>query len=168
MMGREATAAPHVFPAWPAQERTPIPRLTLGAQRCQGNCPPLTFGEINTWQEGLLWRLGPGRGVSTAGGQEYSCYWPVLCEAETHQLEGWGGAGGDYRTRGPESLGPLRGPSGPALRRQNWSPQLKDKEHHPLLEWEPLGGQRVMRASVSSQDTRDEGQVGSLTPPSAA
>ena len=85
---------------------------------------------------------------------------PVLCEAETHQLEGWGGAGGDYRIRGPESLGP-------ALRRQNWSPQLKDKERHPLLEWEPLGGQRVMRASVSSQDTRDEGQVGSLTPSAA-
>ena len=53
MMGREATAGPHVYPAWPAQERAPIPRLMTGLGRCQGNHPPLTYGEANTWQEGL-------------------------------------------------------------------------------------------------------------------
>ena len=53
MMGREATAGPHVYPAWPAQEHAPIPRLMTGLGRCQGNHPPLTYGEANTWQEGL-------------------------------------------------------------------------------------------------------------------
>ena len=32
MMGRQATAGPHVYPAWPAQECAPIPRLTTGLE----------------------------------------------------------------------------------------------------------------------------------------
>lgn len=108
MEGRQTTARPCIYPDWPAPQCTPIPSLTPGVPKCQGNCPPPTYRKINTRplkspQGELGWRpradLGRGQegmGCPQPGVWEHSCHWPVLSEVSAH-MDGWEGAERDHR-----------------------------------------------------------------------
>lgn len=95
-VGRQTTARPRIYLAWPAQECTPIPGLMPGVQMCQGNRPPLTYGRITLGKKdwvggrGQAMAVGEGR-CPQPGVREHSCHWPV-CDVAA-QMDGWGGAG---------------------------------------------------------------------------